>query len=768
MITSQFKSNNTLWINGHPIYTADLKLGEGAQQQSLQAKTMDLLTYLIRHSNRAVPREELLQEVWQDTVVGEHVLTNTIGKLRKAIRAINLDEETLETIPKKGYRLNVNDSSVTSIQSENSEHKNILNILGQSVTNTKPSKALITLTISTIIIVLLSLYIQQVIGNKQLKIQPDIANIKRVAVLPFENLTRGKQQADNSLDYFGDGIAEELIYSLSNINNLMISARGSSFEYKDSHMKIQVIGDKLNVDALVLGSIKRSDSDIRVNVELVDVKTGLQLWNQKYKKSLSNIFDLQYEITVEIAYSLARKLSSNNTNSTKSVDEFNAYDLYLLGLHYLNKRTESSIAKSIKMFNQAINEKPDYGLAYAGLATSYALSQNFGNMNAAKSYEHGAAAARNAVLMSPQLAQAHAASGLVLATAGKFKEAIIAYRKAISLNQNYADAYMWLGDSLEVIGEVKQALESYRKVQVLDPLNHLNLSNIARIHFWRGEYIQGIKSIDTALVLNPDSEILWREKSAWAIGYKKVEDGLNWIENSLSINSKSALNISLKARLLAHTDNISESIALHEKAHKLARENDVVNTYYFLMLLEQQRFDEANSYIQTSLSEISKLKEDVAFQMLSIRHLQIYYLLKTHKYEMAKDILLVLIDDKENLNISANLGLNIYRLMSITMRHLKNDKASSIYADKALKMAMLDLDRGRAHPSFLMKVAGIYIMKGKYKSAMEILERLNKKGWLYYSPFLFDMEFQFLPDDKELSRIKELVGLRRRSSTSVY
>jgi TolB-like protein/Tfp pilus assembly protein PilF len=323
-----------------------------------------------------------------------------------------------------------------------------------------------------------------------------------LAVLPFANLSSDPEQ-----EYFSDGLTEETITDLGELNpdRLGVIARTSSTSYKHTSKTITQIGQELGVDYVLEGSVRREGGIARVSAQLIRVKDQVHLWAHNYDRETGGLLALQHELGRAIAQQVRVKLtpSYGNRSINKYAPSPDAYELYLKGRFYLNKRTFPEIAKSTEYFQASTQKDPGFALAYAGLADSYLAM----SIRSPQDFDPKAkAAASRALELDDDLAEAHAALGAEKADfeydwPGAEQE----FERAIALNPNYADAhfrYAWsyltpLGKSDQAIAEMKKALE-------LDPFSRMDNTVFGCIYFYARRNDQALEQFEKAIKLNPD------------------------------------------------------------------------------------------------------------------------------------------------------------------------------------------------------------------------------------------------------------------------
>jgi TolB-like protein/Flp pilus assembly protein TadD len=328
------------------------------------------------------------------------------------------------------------------------------------------------------------------------------AAIQSVAVLPFVN-----ESGNADVEYLSDGMTESLISSLSQIPKLNVKARSSVFRYKGKDTNAQTIGKELNVQAILNGRVVQRGQDLILYVELVDAATENVLWKQTYNKTMTNLVALQNDIARDVADKLKVKLSgADEQKLAKNYTENpEAYQLYLKGRFYWNKRTPQDIEKSIEYFDQAITLDRNYALAHTGLADAYALLPVYGNLPAGESLPKAREAALKALSLDDRLAEAHTALGGVLNYydydfAGAERE----YKRAIELNPNYATAHQWYGELLTHLGRHEESLAEMRRALQIDPLSLIINRAYGESYLFARRYDEAIAQLRKTIELEPN------------------------------------------------------------------------------------------------------------------------------------------------------------------------------------------------------------------------------------------------------------------------
>ena len=303
-----------------------------------------------------------------------------------------------------------------------------------------------------------------------------------LAVLPFDNLSRDPEQ-----EFFSDGLTEEMIAQLGKVNpeRLSVIASGSVVKYKGSTLAVEQIGRDLHAEYLVQGSVRRASNQVRITVQLVQVGDQTDLWTESYDAELKNILELQSSVARTIAKQIHIKLSAKQQlQLTRQVDP-GAYDAYLKGRYYWNKRSAEGMQKAAGHFQEAIDKDSTYGAAYSGLADCSSGLAWHGFASPSEALTKANTAALKAIEIDPQSTEAHASLALVLSHRLDWPAAEAEFKRALELDPNYANAHHWYGDYLSIKGRHDEALLEAKRALALDPLNLMIGAWVSWRTIWR-------------------------------------------------------------------------------------------------------------------------------------------------------------------------------------------------------------------------------------------------------------------------------------------
>lgn len=484
-------------------------------------KPLELLTLLLENPNRVVTREEIIERIWPDTYVDENNLSVTVSMLRKSLGP---DANILiETIPRKGYRLN-GDVSVTNgveliskreltrttierIEIDDSETTNAIAQLGRKAGRQSYYLAAIFAALVLLVGILGWSYLRR---DDPLSRQTN----RTVAVLPFIDLS-----ADEKGRQFSIGLADSLITKLAGIRGLTVRPMSSVLTAGDEKLTAESAGRLLNVDAVLEGTIQRDGENYRVSVQLVNAKDNQVIWANVLEEKSQNLFGFQRLLSSQVADALAFKLTADERNQLTRQPTVNAeaYRAYILARFYFNKRTGDDLRSAKVQFVQALEYDPLFAEAHSGLAATNLLLSDSGYaaIPPAEGYSAARVSAEKAIELDPTNAEAYAVRGQLLTGYDwKISEGERSLRKAIELNSSYSTAYQWLGWNLIIQRRTSEASDSFQRALELDPISPAIASDQGYPAFFAGDFGAAAEKFKAALVLDknyPSTRMnIWR------------------------------------------------------------------------------------------------------------------------------------------------------------------------------------------------------------------------------------------------------------------
>ena len=324
---------------------------------------------------------------------------------------------------------------------------------------------------------------------------------KSIAVLPFENATRNTET-----EYLSDGISEALINSLSELPQLKVIARSTAFRYKGKQIEPQAVGRDLKVHTVLMGVVRQLGDKLNVQVDLVDAVTGTQLWGQEYERRLVDVLAVKQALVREVTEKLSLKPTGEQEQRLIQRDTSNpeAYQFYLRGRYYWNKRTAENVKKAIDQFQQAADKDPNYALAYVGLADCCLLQEDYIGTPASESYPKAKAFAQRALQLNSSLAEAHTSLGYVYTSLWDWKQAEEEFKRSIKLDPNYSTAPHWYSICLLSLGRIGEAMTEIRHAHELDPLSAVIGTTLTYAWFAQGDVNASIAQCKEVIDLDPD------------------------------------------------------------------------------------------------------------------------------------------------------------------------------------------------------------------------------------------------------------------------
>jgi TolB-like protein/predicted Zn-dependent protease len=366
----------------------------------------------------------------------------------------------------------------------------------------RTGRKIVAVTIA-LAVVAAGLFVYQLVRSKSdTPSSPATATIanKSIAVLPFDNLSRDPDNA-----YFCEGVQDEILTRLAKVADLKVISRTSTQHFKSTPDNLPQIAKQLGVAHILEGSVQKANDQVRVNVQLINALTDAHLWADTYDRKLTDIFAVESEIAKTIAETLQARLTGSERSSIAKTPTVNpeAYELYLKGRFFSEKRTGADLRKSIEYYDQAIAKDPGYPLAYVGLADSHLLLTAYGAISTKEAASPARAALKKALALDDSLAQAHASSGLLANLELDLNRAITELERAIQLNPNYATAHHWIALPLMAIGQSDRAIVEGKRAIELDPLSLICNADLAWVYFNARRYDETEAQARKTLEMDP-------------------------------------------------------------------------------------------------------------------------------------------------------------------------------------------------------------------------------------------------------------------------
>src|SRR5580658_7595199 len=551
-------------------YEVSLQSGEvrkAGLRIRVQQQPMKLLQVLLEHPGEVVTRDELRSRVWADESFGDfdQAVNIAIAKLRSAFGDSAENPRFIETLPKRGYRFIADVVVVEPTTGPNgpefaprglpaTQPGNEIQSVGMPIAPQRWRWIIVAL----VVVLSLATFFAWRFGSRV----PAPTGIQSLAVLPLENLS-----GDAAQNYFADGMTDELITDLAQISALRVISRTSVMVYKGARKPLPQIARELNVDAVVEGTVLRSGDQVRITAQLIEASTDKHLWSQSYQGELRDTLALQKRVAGAIADQIRINLTPQEQTALKNVKVVNpeAYESYLKGRYFWNKRTAEGLKVALAYFSEAIEEDPKYAPAYSGLADTYALSGDwqYAVIPPKEAFPKAKAATIKALELDSALSEAHNSLAFVLDgfdwdldSGGK------EFRRAIELNPGYATAHHWYAWHLSLLGQYDGAIAEMRKAESLDPLSLIINADMAELLVLAHSYDEAIRQSRKTIEMDPNFALAHNQLGQAYLQKQMYADAIAEMRKAVQLSAGSPTCIANLARAYVASGNKSEAVTL--------------------------------------------------------------------------------------------------------------------------------------------------------------------------------------------------------------
>ena len=555
-------------------YEVSLQSGEvrkAGVKIRVQQQPMKLLEILLERPGEVVTREELRGRVWADESFGDfdQAVNIAIGKLRSAFGDSAENPRYIETLPKRGYRF-IAEVSVVAADDRTKRPESAagdkpgtesgfqLQVAGSTVAPKRrqwPTRRVIVALTLVLSLPILAVWLIRSRGRAP-------TGIRSLAVLPLDNLS-----GDASQNYFADGMTDELITDLAQISALRVISRTSVMVYKGVHKPLPQIARELNVDAVVEGTVLRSGDQVRITAQLIDATTDKHLWSQSYQGELRDTLALQNRVAAAIADQIRINLTPREQAALKNVKAVNpeAYESYLKGRYFWNKRTADGLKAALAYFNQAIEEDPKYAQAYSGLADTYALlgDWQYAVMTPKEALPKAKVAAIKSLELDSGQGEAHNSLAFVLdgfdwnlEAGGK------EFQRAIELSPSYATAHHWYAWHLSLLGRYDEAIGEMRRAEDLDPLSLIINADLAELLVLAHSYDEAIRQSRKTIEMDANFALAHNQLAQAYLGNHMYDEAIAELQKAVQLSGGSPTCVANLARAFAASGKRSEAVKL--------------------------------------------------------------------------------------------------------------------------------------------------------------------------------------------------------------
>ena len=585
------------------VFEVDLKACEIRKHGvriKLSEQPFQVLAVLLESPGEIVTRDDLRSRLWPgDTFVDfDHGLNNAVMRLREVLGDSSENPRFVETIPRRGYRFIApvaghfpsgnsqnqirNRLDPTPVEEPDSTESLPNNVRSEPAGRRwGPAARFLVVGTAILACVISAIVLYHYRRAATSEILP--THNKSLVVLPLENLSGDKDQ-----EYFADGMTDDLIANLAKIHSLRVISRSTAMTYKGTHKPLSQIASELNVDAVVEGTVLRVGDRVRITAELVQVATDRHLWADTYESQMGDILALQNRVSSAIVNEIRINLTPEDQKRLAKNPAVapEAYENYLKGRYYWNKRSDENLTRAIGYFEDATHQAPNYSLAYAGLADCYAIisAEIFGTMSPEQAAPKAKAAALRALELDPTLAEAETSLATVSFNYDwDWSAAAAGFAKAIRDNPSYATAYQRYSLYLMAMGRPDDSVEQVNKARELDPLSiSINFSLGWRFYMAR-QYDRAIQQLRDTLEMDPSYEL---PHLVLGLSYAKKGDfglAIPELHKAVELSHGTPLMTSALANAYARAGNVAEAQKLLAELSSESKQQ-YVSPYYFAVV----------------------------------------------------------------------------------------------------------------------------------------------------------------------------------------
>jgi TolB-like protein/lipoprotein NlpI len=367
---------------------------------------------------------------------------------------------------------------------------------------------------------------------------------------------------------FSDGLTVELINALTNIRELRVAARTSAFAFKGREIDIREVGKKLNVGAVLEGSVRKSGQRLRITAKLVNVEDGYDLWSGQFDREMKDIFDIQEEISLTIVDHLKLGLLKGEKEKIlkRHTEDPEAYEFYLKGLYFWRRRYERGLQKSLQYFQLAAKKDPGYALPYVGIADAYGILGVYGFMAPHEAYPRARAAANKALEIDPELAEVHASLGWIAMWYDRdWPEAESHFLKAIRMKPDYPEAHLWYGNLLVSTGRADESVREMRKGKELEPLEPAPPSHVGWALYFARRFDESIEELRNVVATDPEFSLPYMWLSANFVAKKMWGEAIAASQKFVELSAESVIGLSLLGSAYGFAGMKAEALKILER-----------------------------------------------------------------------------------------------------------------------------------------------------------------------------------------------------------
>lgn len=572
-------------------------LSRDGREIALAPKLFETLSALVERGGHLVSKDELLGKVWPDSFVEDSSLSQNISLLRKALGDDGRTAKFIETIPKRGYRFVAPVREVSDPAADSRDEARPEPATGKRPARSRGRHALLA-GVAALLAVAGGLYVWR--ARTESTGARRGAGVRSLAVIPFKPL--GDESHD---EFLGLGMADALIVKLGDADAFTVLPTSAVAKFTGREHDAREVGRSLGVEAVLDGTVQRAGERVRVTAALIDIRDGRMLWSGKFDEQFTDIFALQDSLSERVSAALEMQFSDarGGPPEKRFTRDAAAYELYLMGVYFWNKRTPEGLSKAAEYLRRAVEKDPGYALAYAALSDTYAVIgfYGYGSMPAAEAREKAKAAAAKALELDDALPEAYVAAGSVkMDVEEDFQEAGRLYRRAVELGPNSATARLRYAGLLIAEGKLDEAIEQMSRAHSLDPLSPTINTNLSAYYLYARRPDEAITYARRALEVEP---AFWRARVnlGEALEHKSLHAEAEAEYRKLSEQEGVRVQAEQQlAHLYASTDRRAEARELLRRIHDAARHGK----------------DAGDGGVGTALVYVALGEKDAAFEWL--------------------------------------------------------------------------------------------------------------------------------------------------------
>ena len=593
------------------------RLKRNGEVVPVSSRVFETLLVLVQNHQRVMVKDELMQAVWPDSFVEEVNLAQNISALRKALGEAPGENRYIATIPGRGYRFV---ADVEALEAEDSEI-----VVQRQTTSTlvieeeedvttppraegEPGRALTGRTVKSLntrkLALLGALAVVIIAAGAYLwrgRQRAAITGLHTLAVLPFQPLTAQDDQ------YLGLGLTDAVITRLGKVRQLIVRPTSSVLRYADAKSDPVQAGRSLGVESVLDGTVQRVGDRLRVTVQMLDVKDGRSLWAETFDENFTNIFNVEDIISQKVVAALPVELAGQEKNqlARNSTDNREAYENYVKGRYSEFQYTSDGLTKAITYFNRAIALDPGYAVGYAGLADAYTMASEM-ILPPREANPKAEAAARKALAIDPNLADAHAALAHSLLHQWKLADAGREFQRALELNPNNTAFYFTYGEYLTALGRFDAAVAAANEALKLDPLSTESFSLMAWANYVKRDYEHQLAAGEKALQIDPnDVSGIWHIATAH-LYQGKYPEAIAEFRKAAAVSDDDPIALSGLAAAYARSGNRADALKVIDQMQQQSAQRYVSPLHIATAYGEVGDMDQAFAWMDKAYNDHSE------------------------------------------------------------------------------------------------------------------------------------------------------------------